>query len=134
MCRPSASARRRVPEQLLRRAEVMSDDPTPTVTDMRDELAAPSSASGSAASGALPTACLADLRDRRVEDDVRVAKRQLTLLRELVDLIVLDEQDARRSGLPRHEELLPERVVVALARLRAEHRQLPGCGFPLDEV
>src|ERR1051325_11233612 len=68
---------------------------------------------------------LADLRDRGVEDDVRVLKRQLVRLRERLDLVVLDEQDRLDARLPGDEELLPQRVVIGLAGLRAEHGKLP---------
>src|SRR5581483_10337812 len=70
----------------------------------------------------------ADTRDRRVEDDVRVADGQLPGLGERGDLVVLDELDRRDAGLPFDDQLVPERVVVGFTGLRPEDSQLPrGC-------
>jgi hypothetical protein len=77
---------------------------------------------------------LADSRDGSVEHDVGVSERQLLRLRQCGDLVVLHEQNRSDAGLPGDEELLPERVVVGLAGLRAEDRELTFSRRALDEV
>src|SRR5215467_542548 len=70
------------------------------------------------------SAAFAHLEDRCVEDDVRVLHRQLPLLHERVDLVVLAEEHGLHALLPGDPDLFPKRVVVGLAWLRAEDREL----------
>src|SRR5262249_57693317 len=59
---------------------------------------------------------------------------QLALRSKPLDLVVLDQQNRLHARFPGDEELLPERVVVALARLGTEDRDLPTGRGTLDEV
>src|SRR6266516_2270989 len=77
---------------------------------------------------------LPDLGDGCVQDDVSLTERELSLLGQLRDLVVLHQQNLVGSRLPGDEDLLPERVVVALARLGSEHRELTVCRVSADEV
>src|SRR5262249_37442197 len=83
---------------------------------------------------AQPPVGLPDLDDRAVEHDVRVALVQHPRLRDLGDLRVAGEQNGRRTRLPGEKRLRPERRVVALTRLRTEHRKLPRRRPALDEI
>src|SRR5262249_21718893 len=74
-----------------------------------------------------------DFDDRAVKDDLARPLGQSARLLELVDLVVALDQHGLRAALPGQDRLVPERRVVLLARLGAEHRQLTGRRPTLDE-
>src|SRR5438552_857825 len=82
----------------------------------------------------LALAALTDLDDGAVEHDVSVPLGQRAFLLDRIDLRVAGQQHRSCSRLPGQDRLRPERRVVLLARLGAEHRQLTGRRLALDQV
>src|SRR5207253_11311740 len=83
---------------------------------------------------ALLRAALSDLDDRAVEHRRGLSHADHALLLELVDLVVSDDQHGRRTRLPAHDLLTPERRVRLLPRLGAEDRELPGRRRAAEEI